>query len=213
MESQGLGDRETAGRSKEKHLTASQKLTELRNRLRAKFSPLDLCRKGVPWPIADKLSKLASCVSTSAKPQTYFRFMDLPDELQLKIVAYAIEGSPRTCALREPPIYTDKHILNKWHNPLKLETRSPRIKMAEVNRKIRAMTLEFYPQCFTVTKDGKSVRLPVRFNLNQDRLIIPQVSRVKDLCYQVSENYLCLSRCSATHVQGWMDANYVSISG
>jgi hypothetical protein len=117
---------------------------------------------------------LASYASTPAMPQAYFRFMDLPDELQLKIVAYAIKSNPRTCELQNPTI-SDKDLLTKWRNPLKVRSRSPRIKMAEVNHKIRAMTLESYPQCFTITKDGESLHLSVRFNSSQDVLIIPEV--------------------------------------
>lgn len=103
--------------------------------------------------------------------------MDLPDELQLKIVAHAIASSPmRYCAIQEPSILTNDDLLNKRRNPLKLFTYSSRIELAEVNHKFRAIVLELYPQCFTITKDGKRVVVPIRFNLSNDRLSVPQVS-------------------------------------
>jgi hypothetical protein len=173
MDFRGEIEWETRKEKKRKDRTVSGKVNELRNRLHAQLS---LRQRGIPAPVATTLSKLSIMThnATHASPPnvrpSYFRSMDLPDELQLKILSYSFEG--RISEIKEP-MGSDK--IKHRHSPHHISYYSPPIALAQVSRKLRAMTFEFHPECFTFTC-GWPGRYPIRFNVDTNVLVLPQVS-------------------------------------
>lgn len=148
-------------------------ITGLWNQLHTRLS---LRQKAVPSPIATTLSKSSSTAHNAVhhsppNPRpSYFRFLDLPDELQLHILSYSFQ--PRVCEIKDPD---DEDKIRYRHSPKHTSYASPYIPLADVNRKFRAMTYEFHPYCFDYEWHGSKSRYPIRFNVKMDVLVMPQV--------------------------------------
>ena len=167
-------------RRKEKKISISG----IWNRLHTQLS---LRQKAGPSLIATTLSKLSSTAhnvvyhSPPNPRPSYFRFLELPDELQLHILSYSFQA--RVCEIKDPD---DEDKIRYRHSPKHTIYATPRIALADVSHKLRAMTYELHPYCFEYEWQGSKGCYPIRFNVKTDVLVMPQVG----IHFQVPRNML-----------------------